>query len=154
MTEQQTQAEQNKAFVRRTIAEAWNQGDLNQLEEIVDVSHVDYGRHPEEPSGPEGRRQQIAMYRTAFPDFEATVEEQLAEGDKVVTRWTFRGTHSGALNHPRLGTIPPSGKVVMFSGLTVSHIVGGKIADSWTIWDRVGLLQQLGVVPAPGQAKD
>ena len=141
--------EDNKALVRRSIEQAWTKGNVNQLEEIVDVSHVDYGRHPEEVSGPEGRRQQIAMYRTAFPDFQATVEEQIAEGDKVVTRWTFRGTHSGVLSHPRLGTIPSTGKTVMFSGLTLSHIVGGKIAESWTIWDRLGLLQQLGVIPPP-----
>jgi len=141
--------EDDKALVRRTIEEAWTKGNLDQLDEIVDVSHVDHGRHPEEVGGPAGRRQQIAMYRTAFPDFQATVEEQIAEGDKVVTRWTFRGTHLGALQHPRLGTIPPTHKAVEFSGLTISHIVAGKIVDSWTIWDRLGLLQQLGVIPPP-----
>jgi steroid delta-isomerase-like uncharacterized protein len=82
---------------------------------------------------------------SAFPDLKLMVEDQIAEGDKVVTRWSATGTHQGEL----LG-IPPTGKQTTATGITIDRIQGGKIVETWTHWDNLGLLQQLGVVPQMG----
>jgi len=87
------------------------------------------------------------MYRTAFPDVHFTIEDQIAEGDRVVTRWTARGTHQG----PLVG-IPPTSKQVTMSGIAIYRLVDGKIVEQWGVNDMLGLLQQLGVVPILGQS--
>ena len=86
------------------------------------------------------------MYRSAFPDMQLTIEDQIAEGDKVVTRWTARGTHQGEL----MG-IPPTGKQATVTGITVGRVANGKFVESWSNFDALGMMQQLGVVPVPGQ---
>ncbi len=86
------------------------------------------------------------MYRSAFPDLQATVEDQVAEGDKVASRFTFRGTHRG-----ELAGIPPTGNQVEVTGIVISRIEGGKGAEDWSNYDALGMMQQLGVVPPPGQ---
>ena len=88
------------------------------------------------------------MNFTAFPDVHFTIEDQVAEADKVVTRWTWRGTHQG----PFQG-IPPTGKHVMVTGVGINRFANGKVVENWTNMDILGLLQQLGVVPAPGQTR-
>jgi predicted ester cyclase len=82
---------------------------------------------------------------TAFPDLHFTIEDQIAEGDKVVNRVTARGTHLGDFRG-----IPPTGKQVTVAGITIDRIAGGKLVESWTSWDFLGILQQLGVVPKLG----
>jgi steroid delta-isomerase-like uncharacterized protein len=82
------------------------------------------------------------MYLGAFPDAEVTIEDQLAEGDKVVTRWTGRGTHQGEL----MG-VPPSGNRVEVPGITISRIEGGKIVEEWENYDALGMMQAIGAVP-------
>jgi predicted ester cyclase len=86
------------------------------------------------------------MYRGAFPDGHTTVEDSIAEGDKVAYRWTFRGTHRGEL----MGILPTERQVTI-TGITVDRISGGKIEEEWNNFDQLGMLQQLGVAPAPGQ---
>lgn len=86
------------------------------------------------------------MYRAAFPDVQSTIEDTIAEGDKVVTRWTARGTHRGAL----MG-IPPTGKELTVTGMGILRIEGGRIMEAWGIFDQFGMLQQIGVIPTPGQ---
>lgn len=86
------------------------------------------------------------MFMSAFPDTKMTVEQQIAEGDKVVTRWKAQGTHKGEL----MG-IPPTGKQVTVTGISIERIVGGMIVESWEEFDQMGMMQQLGVIPAPGQ---
>jgi steroid delta-isomerase-like uncharacterized protein len=137
--------EANKAIARRNFEEVWNEGKLAAVDEIIAANHVN--RDPANPgvSGPEGFKQLVSMYRSAFPDTHFAIEAQIAEGDKVVTRWTARGTHQGEL----MG-IPPTGKQLAVTGMTIDRIVGGKIAESWANWDTLGLMQQLGVVPMPG----
>lgn len=98
-------------------------------------------------SGSAGMKQFISMFRTAFPDLHSTVEDQVAEGGKVVTRWTARGTHRGSLMD-----IPATGKTVTMSGITINRLAGSKIVETWNTFDQLGLMQQLGVVPPPGQA--
>ena len=87
------------------------------------------------------------MYRNAFPDIHFTIDEQIAGGDKVATRWTAQGTHKGEL----VG-IPATGKSSTVTGIAVDRIVNGKIAESWGIFDRFGMMQQLGVIPVPEAA--
>jgi predicted ester cyclase len=96
--------------------------------------------------GPEGVKQGARGYREAFPDLSMKVEEIVAENDLVAVRWTARGTHKN-----ELFGIAPTGKEATVTGITIDRWAGGKIAESWTNWDTLGLLQQLGAVPAPAQ---
>ena len=97
---------------------------------------------PEPLRGPDGFKENVATYRAAYSDARITVDEQIAEGDKVVTRWTGRGTHDGDL----MG-VAPTGKQVTVSGLTLSRLANGKVIEEYTNWDTFGMMQQLGVVP-------
>ena len=140
-------ADQNKAIVRGVFDEVFNKGNLSAADEIL---APDYTLHdpaaPKFTGGRKAYKQFQARYLKAFPDHRLTVEDQIAEGDKVVTRWTARGTHRGDLPG-----IPATGKPVTVTGITVSRISGGRIAEEWQDWDSLGMLQQLGVVPArPG----
>ena len=137
-------SDENKAIVQRFVDEFWNKGDLTTAEEFL---AADYFRHdpatPDVGRGPEGEKQPAAMYRAAFPDLHLTVEDMLVEGDKVVLRWTARGTHKGELSG-----IAPTGKRWEISGITLGRFSGGKIAEAWINWDTLGLMRQLGVQPA------
>lgn len=142
--------EQNKATSRRWYEEIFNQGRLEVADEIcaADYTNLDlYGPPGGWPHGPEGTKAVVMTYRTAFPDVHFTVEDQIAEGDEVATRWTARGTHTG----PLPGGIGPTGKPVVVTGISVERYDNGKMAESRVNWDFLGLLQQLGVVPSPGQ---
>ncbi|MBI1924864.1 ester cyclase, partial [Candidatus Poribacteria bacterium] len=137
--------EANKAIVRRLHEEVWNQRKLSVVDEIISPTFV---RHiPPNPDirGPEGLKQYAIALLTGFPDFHLTTEDMIAEGDKVVNRFTARGTHKGEF----LG-IPPTGKPVIATGIGIFHIVGGLIEEDWLLLDNVGLLQQLGVIPPAG----
>jgi steroid delta-isomerase-like uncharacterized protein len=136
--------EANKALARRTFEELWNQGNLAASPELYDANHVSHGLGMDVPPGIEGLNQFITLYRTAYPDTHFTIEDQLAEGDKVATRWTAIGTHRGDL----MG-IAPTGKRVTVTGMAISRIVEGKIRETWNNFDALGQLQQLGVVPGP-----
>ena len=138
--------ETNKALSRRFLEEVFNNGKLNVLDEIIAKDHVTTGPGtlPGLPTGPEGQKQLVTVYRNAFPDVHFTIDDQIAEGDKVVTRWTGRGTHKG-----ELFGIPATGKSSTVTGIAVDRIVNGKIAESWGIFDQFGMMQQLGVIPMP-----
>jgi steroid delta-isomerase-like uncharacterized protein len=97
------------------------------------------------PKGIDGNKVFTSMFLRAFPDTRMTVEQQVAEGDNVVTRWTAQGTHKGEL----MG-IPATGKQVTITGITIDRIVAGRIVESWDEFDQFGMMQQLGVVPGPG----
>jgi steroid delta-isomerase-like uncharacterized protein len=139
-------SEENKALARRYFEEIWNQGNLDVIPEIIAANHVHHDPANPGASGPEGMKQLVSMYRAAFPDTRFTVEDQIAEGAKVVTRWTARGTHQGEL----MG-IAPTNKTMELTGMDIHRIVNGMIEEHWSNWDTIGLLQQLGVVPAPGE---
>jgi len=135
-------SEQNKAIVRRTFDEPWK-GKLEVVDELIAGNYVGHDPASPEPlRGPEGVKAFISTYRTAFPDARITVEEQLAEGELVATRWTGRGTHEQEL----MG-IEPTGNQVTVSGLTISRLTDGKIVEEWQNWDTFGMFQQLGAVP-------
>ncbi len=138
-------SEENKEKVRRFVEEVFNEGNLGVADELFASDYVLHDpTTPEEVRGPEGIKQFVQMYRSAFPDGHITVEDQIAEGDKVVTRFRGRGTHQGEL----MG-IPPSGNQVEVPGITISRMSGGKIAEDWTNYDTLGLMQQIGAVPSP-----
>jgi predicted ester cyclase len=136
-------AEENKANARR-IFEGINQGNLAVIDELCAPTFVSHSP-PTTTHGPEAYKQSFSIGLTAFPDSHFTIEDQLAEGDKVATRYTFSGTHQGEF----MG-IPPTGKHVTFTGISISHWVDGKLVENWINSDTLGYLQQLGVIPSLG----
>lgn len=137
--------EQNKNLIRRYFEEAWNQGGLDVLDEIVAQGYVNHDPFvPGLPAGPDGLKPIMAGFRAAFPDLHYTIEDLVAEGDKVVTRWTMRATHTGEF----MG-MPATGKQVMVGGMQIERIVEGQITEHWRKSDDLGLMQQLGAIPSP-----
>jgi predicted ester cyclase len=127
--------DENKTLVRRLIEEVWNTSTYSELETLA------------APSFAESTRQTNQSIRSAFPDHANTIEDIIAEGDKVVVRWTLRGMHQGVLQSP-LGPIPPTGKQVTVTGIHIFRIADGKIAERWAETDMLDALQQLGAIPA------
>ncbi|MFN2197427.1 MAG: ester cyclase [Anaerolineales bacterium] len=141
-------AEQNKALFRRFVEEFFNQGNIGLVDEIVKPNFAEREELPPGfPTGREGVKQLTMVLRTAFPDFKATIEDMIAEGDKVVVRMTWRGTHKGEF----LG-VPPSGKSVSFEVIDIVRFEGGKFAEHWGLWDSTKMMQQIGAAPVPGMA--
>jgi predicted ester cyclase len=139
--------EDNKATMRK-FYETMSQGNPSLfVDTFIDPNQVDHSAPPGMPGGIEGAKQMAGMLLTAFPDLHFTVEDMIAEGDKVVARATFSGTQQGAF----MG-IPPTGKHVMWKVIDINRIAGGKSVEHWMEMDMLGMMQQLGVVPAPGQA--
>lgn len=136
--------EDNKAIVRR-LNHIW-EGDTAIIDELV---AEDFTNHnpivPDAPPGPEGFKQNVAAFRGAFPDIEFTIEDLIAEDDRVVLRAAGRGTHRGEL----MG-IEPTGRSVTLAGIVIFRIEDGQIAERWAQFDTVGMLRQLGAAPAPG----
>jgi steroid delta-isomerase-like uncharacterized protein len=140
-----TMSEQNKTLMRRAVEEVWNQGNVDLLNELLASDFIIHAPQAE-INGREGAKQYLAMLRGGFPDILFTIEDQFADGDRVMTRWTARGTHKGAFQG-----IPPTGKQVRLAGTDIDRIANGKVVECWTSTDDLGLLQQLGVLPTPGQ---
>ncbi|HUG65939.1 MAG TPA: ester cyclase [Gaiellaceae bacterium] len=135
--------ERSKLIVKRLFEEPW-QGSFEAIDEFVSTGYI--GHDPAEPEpirGPAGVRANAEKYIAAFPGGAITVDEQIVEGDRVATRWTGRGTHTG-----ELAGVAPTGKDVTVSGLTISRFHSGKVVEEWTTWDTLGLLVQLGAVGA------
>ena len=137
--------EQNKAVVRRLLDEVFNQGNLEAADELISadsVAHVPGGAGPQPEL--EVTKAGAATFRAAFPDLHITVEDMIAEGDKVAARVTLRGTHKGELKG-----IPPSGTLVTVTGMRIMRFSRGKIQETWINRDHLGMLQQLGVKVVP-----
>ena len=143
-------SEGNKDLARRFMEEAYNKGNVDFIDEVVASDYVahDPNRPEGTGGGTDGAKQFVEMYRSAFPDLQMTVEDLIAEGDKVVVRWTARGTHQGEL----MG-IPPSGNRVEVTGINVDRIEGGKFMETWSNYDALGMMQQIGAVPSAEQAQ-
>jgi len=139
--------EENKAVARRTY-EAFNQaistGTWAALGEFLAADLVDHNPAPGQGPGLEGVKQVFSAFLAAFPDLSFTVEDMIAEGDKVVSRLSLHGTHKGDFQG-----IPATGKMVTQTGIDILRVAGGKVAERWGEFDNLGLLQQLGVVPPP-----
>jgi len=137
---------ENKAIVRRLYEEVWNKRRVELVDELMSPSHAMHDNHlPDSGVGPEAYKRNVARYVTGFPDLRFTVEEMVAENDKVAVGWTISGTHKGEFRG-----ISPTGRKVFVEGITINQIAGGKIMDSYVSWDALGLMQQLGVAPAFG----
>ena len=139
--------EENKAIERRFFEEVVNKGNLAVIDELVAANFVDHSAPPGVAPDREGYKQFFTMAHSAFPDFHSTLEDMIAEGDMVVQRFTARGTHKGEW----MG-IAPTGKQFTMPGIGIHRITGGKIVEDWVSMDMLGMMQQLGVVPPPGQA--
>jgi steroid delta-isomerase-like uncharacterized protein len=138
-------SEQNKAFVRRLIEEVIGRGNFALVEELVAADYVGHSSSPEINTR-EGHKQFLVALRQAFPDLQIKIEDQIAERDKVVTRWTARGTHQG-----EFAGIPPTGKQVVMTGIDIDRIANGKLVECWTKSDDLSMLQQIDAIPAPAQ---
>lgn len=132
-------SDQNSAIVERFGDEVWNKGNMAAVDELVAPDFVGYGPGRRVTRGPEELKQVVASVRAAFPDMTFTVEDEIVSGDKVVTRWTGRGTHKGKW----LGT-EPTGKEVAFTGIAIRRIAGGKIVERWVNADYTALIRTIG----------
>ena len=139
-------SDQNKAIVRRFFDEVFNKHNLAFMDQYLAPNAVDHLIPPGMPNGPEGSKQFIGMYLGAFPDLHATIDDMLADGDKVVSRTTYHGTNTG----PLMG-MPATGKQATVTGMDITRMANGKVVEHWGQLDMLGLMQQLGVVPMPGQ---
>ncbi len=140
-------SEENKAIARRAFEDHFNTGNFDLAEEIFAADYVNHDPSlPDFGTGPKVANQAVRLYREAFPDARITVEDQVAEGDKVATRWSARGTHQGEL----LG-VAPTGNQVEITGISISRIEDGKIAEDWINYDALGMMQQIGAIPSPEQ---
>ena len=135
-------AEENKALARRVMEEMFNKGNLDVADELLAPGYVDHDpAMPEDVRGPEGFKEYVAAYRSAFSDLHIRIEDQIAEGDKVVTRWTGTGTHDGDL-----AGIAPTGNRVTLPGMEIVRISDGKLVEGWEGYDSINMMRQLGVM--------
>jgi steroid delta-isomerase-like uncharacterized protein len=131
-----------KFLVRRIFDQAFNQGDLAIVDELVAVDGVARITSWGMPTGRMGLKQWIATFRLAFPDLHCTVEDEIYHEDKFAAHWTMCGTHWG----PFLGN-PPTGRPITVQGIIFARIENGQIVENWTLVDQMGMLQQLSIVP-------
>ena len=141
-------SEANKVLVRRYFDEILNKSDLTLVPEIFSHDSVFCAPHMPEIRGHEARKLFITAIHTTYPDIHYTIQELIAEGDKVVARWKYSGTHKGEW----MGT-KPTGKHFTATGTTTLRISGGKIVEEWADYDALGVWQQLGVLPALGHGQ-
>ncbi|MFQ5880662.1 MAG: ester cyclase [Dehalococcoidia bacterium] len=138
-------AEENKAIMHRIYEEVINTGNLALADQFIAADVVEHEALPVVASGLEGFKQFFTMFRTAFPDLRFIVEDMIAEGDKVATRLTIRGSHKGEF----MG-MAPTGKQVTMTAIDIIRFAGGKAVEHWGNTDELGLMQQLGAVPPMG----
>lgn len=140
--------EANKAIVVQLYEEVWNCGNLDLADKLIAPQAVTHDPHlsPFAPGGPQGLKAAVTMRRRAFPDDHHTIEDLIAEGDKVVARLTHSGTHQGAF----FG-LPPTGKHISMTSIHIFRFTDGQLVEHWANRDDLGLLQQLGAISVPGR---
>jgi steroid delta-isomerase-like uncharacterized protein len=138
-------SEENKALSRRAWEEIVNQKNLDAIDEIFTPDCL-WHQPDQDLQGPEAAKEFVGMYLSAFPDTRVSVEDMIAEGDRVVTRVRLRGTHQAEL----MG-IAPTERQIEVKGVTIHRIEGDKIVEQWQFHDDLGLMRQLGAVPEPTQ---
>ena len=142
-------AEENKALVRRYVEEFVDRSNFDLSEEMFAPNFVRYDAGSDQVSAIEDLKHFFAMLHSGFPGFQSTIEDLLSEEDKVALRFTFHGTHQGEF----MG-IPPTGKEVTMPGIDLLRIADGKIVEMWNQEDVLGMMQQLGVIPASGHSEE
>ena len=140
-------SEENKDLARRSWEMLVNQQNPDAIDELYTPNFV-WHEPDRDIQGPEEGKQFLRMYLSAFPDLHCSVEDEIAEGDEVVTRWTMSGTHQGEIEE--FG--PPTDKRLEIKGITIHRIEGGKIAEEWERYDNLSVMQQLGLVSGEEQA--
>lgn len=136
--------EKNKEIVRRFVQEVWNEGKLDVADEVLAADYIEHPSTPNEakpvePHGPGVMKRFVQMFRGAFPDMIFTIEQMVAEDDKVAILLVGRGTHEGELHG-----MPPSGKRVTIGGTAIHRIEGNKIVETYQVVDRLSLREQIG----------
>jgi steroid delta-isomerase-like uncharacterized protein len=140
--------EQNKALVRQLVEEVLNKGNMSWADEIIAPNFIEHEELPPGfPPGREASKLLFTMLRSAFPDFKATIQQLISEGDKVVMYMTWTGTQKGEF----MG-VPPTGKSISINVIDIVRIADGQVVEHWGIMDQMAMMQQLGVIPAPSQA--
>ena len=136
--------DENKAIARRWGDDIWGKGDLAAADDLLapDLTFT----YPPPGAAPdrEAYKQMVTMFHVGFPNVQFTAEDMVAEGDKVVVRWTSRGSHTG-----EFAGVAPTGRQVTITGISILRIAGEKIVEDWTEENALGMMQQLGVIPAP-----
>jgi steroid delta-isomerase-like uncharacterized protein len=137
-------AQENSALIRRWVEELWNQGRMEAIDEMASPSVIGHGQVQHDTDiGLKEFKPFVVSLRSAFPDMKVVIDHTIEQGDRVVARWTATMTHKGDF----LG-FAPSGKKVTITGTTIQRISHGKIVEGWDNWDQLGLLVQIGAVPA------
>jgi steroid delta-isomerase-like uncharacterized protein len=133
----------------RRYFSVFEQGNIDLLDELLAPDYVNHTpATPDLPTGPEGVKGVVSMFRSGMPDLKVVIEDMIAEGEKVATRYTLEGTHEG-----ELFGVPPTGQRLSIKSMTVERVVDGKVRDHWRVSDNLEMMQQLGVVPEPGAKK-
>jgi steroid delta-isomerase-like uncharacterized protein len=141
--------EQNKALLSRLMKEVFSRGNISLVDELLAPDFVEHEELPPGiPPGREAVKQFSTLFRSAFPDLKITIDDIIAEGDKVVVRGIWSGTHKGEF----MG-IPPTDKSVSFGVIDIVRIVGGKVVEHWGQMDTLRMMQQLGVIATPGESE-
>lgn len=136
-------SEENKAVVRRFLDALWNQADFGTVDGLLARNYD--GHSSTVIHGPGGAKQFVIEMRGAFPDLAFRVADQIAEDNRVATRWTLHGTHREEFQR-----IPASGRPIQMNGITIFRLEDGKLVEGWTVEDQLGVFQQLGVLPPHG----
>ena len=134
------------SLIRRIFYEAFNQGNLEIVDDLLAPNHYAHVSVGGAPNGPQGLKLMIAIFRTAFPDLLCTVEDEIEGSDKFAVRWSMHGTHLGMF----LGN-SPTGRKINVPGIIFGRIKNGRIIEDWTLTDQLGILEQLGIVPPSGR---
>jgi steroid delta-isomerase-like uncharacterized protein len=139
--------EESKAIVRQFWG-VWGEGNIGLVDELLAPDYVNHSpATPDLPTGPDGVKGVVAMFRSGMPDLKVTIEDMIAEGDKVATRYTLEGTHGG-----ELFGVPPTGQRLSIKSISVERVSDGKITEHWRITDSLDMMQQLGAIPMPKHA--
>jgi steroid delta-isomerase-like uncharacterized protein len=145
--------EENKAVAQRWYSEVWNQTNLDQVMKAIEELHapdlLDHNPLQGQPPGMEGLKFMVGGLRQGYPDMRFEVDPLVAQGDKVVGRWTMTATNTGPLTFMGL---PATGKAIQITGIDIMRIVDGKIVELWHQEDVMSMMMQLGFIPAPARA--
>lgn len=140
-------AEENKVVVRRFWG-VWEEGNIGLVDELLAPDYVNHSPGmPDQPTGPEGVKAVVSMFRRGMPDLRVVIEDMIADGDKVAVRYTLEGTHAG-----ELFGVPPTGLRLSIERITVERVSEGRIREHWRVTDTLDMMQQLGAIPAPEHA--
>jgi steroid delta-isomerase-like uncharacterized protein len=143
--------EANKAIVRRFIQEVHNEGKFEVFDELFAPDYVNHSARSG-ANNRQAREQSIRAFRAGAPNLHVTIDDMIAEGDKVALRWNTRGTEHGGVRTP-VGVTPPTERAIDIPGVNIFRIVNGKIAEEWIVWDTLSWVQQLGLVSGVSPAK-